>query len=554
MTGSAQLREAALGEALPDAAADAPGAWLSPPPSLARSSVRVGVIGCGHWGKNLVRTLAELDVLDVVVDADHDVARNLGAAHGARAVAYEEVLADPEITAVAIAAPAALHFDLAMRAIDAGKHVFVEKPIALDVRHAETLMTAARTASRVLMIGHLLQYHHGYTAVLDLVRSGAIGPIRCVSSRRLSLGKVRQEENVLWSFAPHDISMVLGLVGEEPESVAAAGGSVLPHLLDDFCHLDLAFPSGAQARVEVCWVHPRKEQRLTVIGERGAVVFDDVAPVHEKVLHYPYEVEWTAGVPTPRTAGAIPVPVPVGEPLKNEMRHFLECCRTGARPRTDGVEAMRVLSVLERASAARSAPVARRRAASSGPRTEIHETAVLDDGVIIGESSRVWHFSHILGGTSIGRNVVIGQNVMIGPDVRVGDGVKIQNNVSIYKGVTLEDEVFCGPSCVFTNVLNPRAAIERKDEFRETLVQRGATIGANATIVCGHRIGRYALIAAGAVVTKDVPDFALVAGVPARRIGWVSRTGRRLGKDLVCPETGQRYRISDKGHLTEATS
>ena len=148
---------------------------------------------------------------------------------------------------------------------------------------------------------------------------------------------------------------------------------------------------------------------------------------------------------------------------------------------------------------------------------------------------------------------MIGQNVMIGPDVSVGAGCKIQNNVSLYQGVTLEDGVFCGPSCVFTNVLNPRAEVERKAEFRATLVERGATIGANATIVCGHRIGAYAMIAAGAVVTKDVPAHALVAGVPARRIGWVSHAGERLGPDLVCPRTGRRYRELAEDRLIEIT-
>jgi UDP-2-acetamido-3-amino-2,3-dideoxy-glucuronate N-acetyltransferase len=153
----------------------------------------------------------------------------------------------------------------------------------------------------------------------------------------------------------------------------------------------------------------------------------------------------------------------------------------------------------------------------------------------------------------LGKGVIIGQNVVIGPDVVVGDRCKIQNNVSLYKGVTLEEGVFCGPSCVFTNVNNPRAEIERKSEFRPTLVRRGATIGANATIVCGHTIGRYAFIAAGAVVTKDVPDFALMAGVPARRIGWMSRTGAQLGPDLVCPESGCRYRENGADRLEELT-
>lgn len=171
----------------------------------------------------------------------------------------------------------------------------------------------------------------------------------------------------------------------------------------------------------------------------------------------------------------------------------------------------------------------------------IHESAFVDQPSDIGAGTKIWHFCHVLPNTRIGRDCSFGQNVMAGPDVTIGDGCKIQNNVSIYKGVTLEDRVFCGPSCVFTNVLTPRAGVERKDEFAPTLVREGASIGANATVVCGTTVGRYCLIAAGAVVTRDVPDFALMAGVPARRIGWVSESGDRLGPDLVCPRTGQRY-------------
>jgi UDP-2-acetamido-3-amino-2,3-dideoxy-glucuronate N-acetyltransferase len=184
----------------------------------------------------------------------------------------------------------------------------------------------------------------------------------------------------------------------------------------------------------------------------------------------------------------------------------------------------------------------------------VHPLAAIDDGAEIGKGTRIWHFSHVLKNSRIGENCVIGQNVCIGPDVTIGDRCKIQNNVSVYPGVTLEDGVFCGPSCVFTNVVNPRAEIERKNEFRPTLVKRGATIGANATIVCGSRLGEYCFIAAGAVVTKDVPPFALVAGVPARRIGWVSHSGERLGKDLVCPREGRRYRLAGADRLEEIPS
>lgn len=171
----------------------------------------------------------------------------------------------------------------------------------------------------------------------------------------------------------------------------------------------------------------------------------------------------------------------------------------------------------------------------------IHESAYIDEGCDIGAGTKIWHFCHIISGTSIGQNCSLGQNVMAGPDVNIGDNCKIQNNVSIYKGVTLEDNVFCGPSCVFTNVLTPRAGVERKDEFTSTLVKKGATIGANATIVCGNTLGQYCTIGAGAVVTKNVLDFALMAGVPAKRIGWVSRSGDLLGDELVCPRTGEKY-------------
>ena len=184
------------------------------------------------------------------------------------------------------------------------------------------------------------------------------------------------------------------------------------------------------------------------------------------------------------------------------------------------------------------------------PGALIHVSSFVDDGAVIGRGTKIWHFCHILSKTVIGENCSIGQNVMIGPNVRVGNGCKIQNNVAIYDGVELADDVFCGPSCVFTNVNNPRAKVSRKNEFRNTPIGQGASIGANATIICGHSLGAYCFIGAGAVVTKDVADFALMAGNPARRIGWMSSAGERLKDDLVCPRTRQKYTFLD-GILTE---
>jgi|TARA_B110000238_G_scaffold91924_1_gene100633 UDP-2-acetamido-3-amino-2,3-dideoxy-glucuronate N-acetyltransferase len=173
----------------------------------------------------------------------------------------------------------------------------------------------------------------------------------------------------------------------------------------------------------------------------------------------------------------------------------------------------------------------------------VHESSYVDDNVTVGSGTKVWHFSHILKNCDIGEDCSLGQNVVVGPNVVVGNRVKIQNNVSVYEGVTLEDGVFCGPSCVFTNVNNPRSEIVRKDEYRKTIVKRGASIGANATIICGHDLGEYCFIAAGAVVTKPVPAYALMAGTPAKRIGWMSKAGGRLGDNLICPIEGTAYRI-----------
>ena len=180
---------------------------------------------------------------------------------------------------------------------------------------------------------------------------------------------------------------------------------------------------------------------------------------------------------------------------------------------------------------------------------QVHETAVIDDHVEIGAGTKIWHFCHVLPNTRIGDNCVLGQNVMVGPRVSMGNSCKVQNNVSIYEGVTIEDEVFCGPSCVITKLLTPRSFVERKDEFQETFVRRGATIGANATIVCGTTIGKFAMVGAGSVVTRDVLDHQLVVGTPARPIGWVSRTGDRLGDDLICTRTGERYELVASGLL-----
>ena len=544
----------------------------SAPDPVARKEAgapRLAVVGCGYWGKNLVRNFAALGALEALVDSDKATVEALRQQFGGRPLSFDEALADPAIDAVAIAAPAALHYRLASEALRAGKHVFVEKPLALDIREAEELCELAERLDRRLMVGHLLQYHPAFLELRRLVREGKLGRLQYVASNRLSLGKIRREEDILWSFAPHDISMILSLVGAAPSRVSAVGAYVLHQSIADVTTTHLAFPGGEQAHVFVSWLHPFKEQKLVVVGSQGMAVFDDAEPWLRKLSIYQHQVQWKDNVPVPEKADALAIPLVPEEPLGQECRHFLECIRTGARPRTDGREGLGVLQVLSRAAqslrashsgagpdqegigsqaSSGSAGISARKSPSG---YQLHESAYVDEGVEIGEGSKIWHFSHLLSGTKLGRDVVVGQNVVIGPDVVIGDRCKIQNNVSLYKGVTLEEGVFCGPSCVFTNVNNPRAEIERKSEFRPTLVKRGATIGANATIVCGHTVGEYAFVAAGAVVTDDVPAYALVVGVPARRIGWMSREGHRLGPNLVCPSSGRRYRETGAHRIEE---
>jgi UDP-2-acetamido-3-amino-2,3-dideoxy-glucuronate N-acetyltransferase len=574
---------------------------------------RVAVVGCGYWGKNLVRNYHAIGALSAVCDADLARAESYGREYDVPALVFDAILGLTEIDAVVIAAPAEQHARLAVRALEADKHVFVEKPLALTVEAGEAVRASAESADRVLMVGHLLHYHPAFLKLREIVAEGRLGRLQYVYSTRLNLGKFRREENVFWSFAPHDISMILALAGELPEHVDAIGSCYLHKSIADVTTTHLSFPSGLDAHVFVSWLHPVKEQKLIVVGDAGMAVFDDAQPWEGKLILFSHRVGWRNGCPEPARAQGEPVALAEAEPLQLECRHFLESIQSGAVPRTDGSEGLAVLRVLEAAERARctgnrvalpgrlnpnsgfgsdrhvekppeswwnhrfpSLPVTSAdwtpldllHAAESsaggavdprpwprpngtsapkaeGPEVIVHQSAYVDHGCTIGAGTRVWHFSHILKGCRIGRDCVIGQNVMIGPDVVIGDRCKIQNNVSLYKGVTLEEGVFCGPSSVFTNVLTPRATIERKDEFRPTHVRRGVTIGANATILCGITLGAYSFVAAGAVVTRDVPPHAVVAGVPARQIGWVSHAGERLGPDLVCRRTGRRYEECD---------
>lgn len=518
----------------------------------------IAVIGSGYWGRNLVRNYYDIGVLKLICDKSEALLENFAKQYPKVGVclALHDVLNQSDIDAVVIATPAETHFSLASEALLAGKHVYVEKPLVLEEREAIQLINLAAERSLILMVGHLLQYHPVFIRLKEMVNNGELGRINYIYSNRLNLGKIRREENILWSFAPHDISMILALAGEFPESVLTTGGAYLHRKLSDVTTTHLEFPSGLKAHIFVSWLHPYKEQKLVVVGERKMAVFDDTRPWPDKLLIYPHQIRWEQNIPTPDKAEPERVNVSEAEPLRQECEHFLSCIETGTQPATDGREGLQVLRVLNAGQAslnengrivrmnkanAESAEVCKPSALTNGTDFYAHESAVIDEGVSIGAGTKIWHFSHILSGSRIGSACNVGQNVVIGPEVEIGCRVKIQNNVSVYKGVTLEDGVFCGPSMVFTNVYNPRAEIRKMDQVRSTRVEKGATIGANATILCGVTLGQYCFVGAGAVVTRSIAPHALVVGNPARRIGWVCECGERLDDSFQCPACGQEY-------------
>jgi UDP-2-acetamido-3-amino-2,3-dideoxy-glucuronate N-acetyltransferase len=358
--------------------------------------------------------------------------------------------------------------------------------------------------------------------------------------------------------------VVLSLLGEEPSSVTCQGGEFLSETVADVTMSQLRFPSGVQAHIFVSWLHPFKEQRLVVVGSEKMAVIDDTA--EDKLVLYPHRIEWINRIPTAIKAAAEKVALAADEPLRVECQHFLDCVATRVRPKTDGREGIRVLKVLDACQNALQEtstydgdptngiqpPASGKRAATDNFFAD--STACIDAGSQIGQGTKIWNFTHVMKDARIGQGCSIGQNCCISPGVVIGDNVKIQNNVSVYTGTEVEDDVFLGPSCVLTNVTNPRSQVNRRAIYEKTIIRRGATVGANATIVCGVEIGRYAFIAAGAVVTKDVPQYGLVMGAPGRHAGWMSRHGHRLTEFdaegiATCPESGYGYQLNADGTL-----
>jgi UDP-2-acetamido-3-amino-2,3-dideoxy-glucuronate N-acetyltransferase len=310
----------------------------------------VAVLGAGRWGENLVRNFYQLEALGAICDVSELRLQQLSSTYpGIRLVQHiEEVLSDKNVAAVAIATPANTHFELAKQALQAGKDVFVEKPLSLHYRQGQELVQLADRTRRILMVGHLLEYHPAIRKLKSLFRGGVLGELNYIYSNRLNLGRVRKEENALWSFAPHDTAVILSLMGQLPSAVSATGGAFLQTGIADVTLMTMGFPSGASAHIFVSWLHPYKEQRLVVIGSKQMAAFNDLEPV-DKLMLYDGSFAWEDGDPVLSPRSRVPIPVVNEEPLRLECRHFLDCLASRREPLTSGASALPVLRVLEAA-------------------------------------------------------------------------------------------------------------------------------------------------------------------------------------------------------------
>lgn len=561
------------------------------------------VVGCGKWGINLIKTAHTMGRLVAVVDASEQSLNSLAQRHPqvSNIPTYIKLSAALEAhknAAIIVATPPKTHFPVAMEALQGNRHVFVEKPICDSISDARTLVSVAKTRGLTLMVDHLLQYSLPHRRLIHLVSTGYVGNVTRVRMSRVNFGTIRTVEDVLWSFCPHDISILLALLrggkkknGQEiyATSVTCHGQAVVSSDITDYVDICVTFSSGSRAHVEASWLHPMKERRVIVYGSDGSIVLNEDMPDTSlpKLQAYKWSTKRRhdgSAVDIEKSDDDLAAHLEAhpekdavsfsseNQPLSSALNYFVHCVHTGVTPwRSDGKEALSVLALLDAAAESlRQGGISISIAPEGGmtqlsmngagktansvlkSKTFVHETAIVDSGAKIGQGTKIWHFSHVMSGASIGKNCNIGQNVYVG-NTTLGNNVKVQNNVSIYDAVRVDDDVFLGPSCVLTNVKTPRAHVSRKHMFSSTWLQKGVTIGANATIVCGTTLGEFCFIGAGAVVTKDVLPHALVYGNPATMQGWVSKTGVKLVRDpvplgngsikLQCPESGEVYAL-----------
>ena len=518
----------------------------------------VGVVGAGYWGKNHVKTFFELGVLHTICETDEKIRESMRKLYPSVQISanFSEVISNPQIKAVVIVVPAPFHYDLTKQALEANRHVLVEKPLTLSVEQSKELRDLARQRNLILVSGHLMLFHPAFVKMKELIRDGAIGQVSHVHVKRMGLGIFR-EEDVIWSLGVHDISMLLNLFGI-PSTVSAVGNNITltrPHVHDYACAL-LSWREGdVIAKVETSWISNQKEQCFTVVGTRATIVFDDCKDWHEKLVLYGPFSDAASVVPraVPSTSlGRRNISVDRTLPLTGLCDAFSKAVSAGTRILiNDASESIDVAAVVLAALKSISTNGSNQKVASNSLSFFAHPSALVDDETVVGAGTKIWHFSHVMSNCKIGTNCSLGQNVVVHPGSSLGNNCKVQNNVSIYGGVSCGDHVFLGPSMVFTNVKTPRSQFEAHGKWVITRLNDGVSVGANATIVCGTTLGNNCFVGAGAVVCKNVKPFAVVVGNPAKQIGWMGLKGEKIllplkseePVEFTSPESGLKYRL-----------
>jgi len=312
------------------------------------NQMHIGLVGIGYWGKNILRNLLTLDVKCTACDFNKELihTRKQEFPGAQYTLKYDDILSNKEIKAVIIATPASTHFELAKQLINAQKDILVEKPLALDLAQGRELEKLAKLNKKILMVGHILYYHPAICKIKELIDEGALGNIQYIYSNRLNIGKLRTEENILWSFAPHDISAMLMFMGEEPSKVSGFGASYINKEIYDITVTTLNFSNGVKGHIFVSWLHPYKEQKFIIVGSKAMVVFDDLT--REKIFIYPHKIKWIdSKTPVAQKAEHYTVVIENKEPLREELLHFIDCVKNRKLPRTDAAEGVRVLKVLK---------------------------------------------------------------------------------------------------------------------------------------------------------------------------------------------------------------
>ena len=427
------------------------------PPS-AKPSPEICVVGVGRWGKNHARTLHELGMLGGIVDSDADRLAQRAQQFGVRAFSSIDEAVAAGFDGYIVATPAHTHATVAGFLLERGHHVLVEKPIALFAADARRLRETARRAGVNLMVGHVLLFHPAIRSIRKLIDDGKIGRLQYIYSNRLNLGTVRTEENILWSFAPHDISIFQYLIGDTPIEVESRGGVFLQPGVHDTTLTMLRYPNNIVGHIFLSWLHPYKEHRLVVVGSRGMLSFEDSSE-GKPLLFYEKGIDWVQGEPIARDGPTEVIEYEPEMPLTAELSYFARHLDGTPIEIANADSAVEVLEILERATESLRGQTQGAPPVEERPGYFAHASSAVDDGAQVGEGTKIWHYCHVQSGARIGRNCSLGQNVYVASNVLIGDHVRIQNNVSVYEGVELQDYVFCGPSWCSRTYPGPGASI-----------------------------------------------------------------------------------------------